>query len=304
PAIHHAPDWLIPTVCHRLTAGASSPAPVQSTPMATPTTSRLHHYLLPALPSRPPRTSSSSAPSVQGPSRRPTSRLYCSSPPVGAPPSGKGGEYRPSLADDFLLAFFRAKMVEEVGWDSQKPGYEGLIEVANRLMIKGKSASETEQSAVRVLQALFPPLLLVLFKALLAPIANGQLASMMVARATALSCQWLMGTCSVNSVTLPNGKSLSSGVLICSVFNLHFTKTFELLICHYGNCQVFVEKCKYLEESKCLGICINTCKLPTQTFFKDHMGVDLYMEPNFEDYSCQFNFGVPPPPIDTDKALK
>ncbi|VAH01734.1 unnamed protein product [Triticum turgidum subsp. durum] len=148
--------------------------------MAAPTTSRLHRRLLPALPSCTPRAPSFSAPSVQGPSRRPTSRLYCSSPPVGAPPSGKGGEYRPSFADDFLLAFFRAKMVEEVGWDSQKPGYDGLIEVANRLMIKGKSASETEQSAVRVLQALFPPLLLVLFKALLAPIANGQLASMML----------------------------------------------------------------------------------------------------------------------------
>uniref|UniRef100_A0A0D9WI44 Beta-carotene isomerase D27-like C-terminal domain-containing protein n=1 Tax=Leersia perrieri TaxID=77586 RepID=A0A0D9WI44_9ORYZ len=50
---------------------------------------------------------------------------------------------------------------------------------------------------------------------------------------------------------------------------------------------VFVEKCKYSEESKCLGICISTCKLPTQTFFKDHMGVDLYMEPNFQDYICQ-----------------
>lgn len=248
--------------------------------MATPTPSRLHRHLLPVLPSRPPRASSSFSPSpTQRPSHRPTSRLHCSSSPVEAPlPSAKGGEYRPSFADDFLLAFFRAKMVEEVGWDSQKPGYAGLIEVANRLMVKGKSALETEQSAVRVLQALFPPLLLDLFKALLAPIANGQLASMMVARATALSCQWLMGKCSVNSVTLPDGKSLSSGV--------------------------FVEKCKYLEESKCLGICINTCKLPTQTFFKDHMGVDLYMEPNFEDYSCQFNFGVPPPPLDTDKALK
>ncbi|EEC78456.1 hypothetical protein OsI_18323 [Oryza sativa Indica Group] len=78
-------------------------------------------------------------------------------------------------------------------------------------MVKGKSALETEQSAVRVLRSLFPPLLLVLFKALLAPIANGQLASMMVARATALSCQWLMGPCSVNSVILSNGKSLSSG---------------------------------------------------------------------------------------------
>ncbi|VAH01750.1 unnamed protein product [Triticum turgidum subsp. durum] len=150
--------------------------------MATPTTSRLHVHLLPALPSCPPRAPSSSAPSARGPSRRLASRLYCSSPPVEAPPSGKGGEYRPSFADDFLLVFFRAKMVEvsEVGWDSQKPGYDGLIEVANRLMIKGKNASETEQSAVRVLQALFPPLLLVLFKALLAPIANGQLASMML----------------------------------------------------------------------------------------------------------------------------
>uniref|UniRef100_A0A0E0DLK7 Beta-carotene isomerase D27-like C-terminal domain-containing protein n=1 Tax=Oryza meridionalis TaxID=40149 RepID=A0A0E0DLK7_9ORYZ len=198
--------------------------------------------------------------------RRPTtSLLRCSSPSADtASSSGEGGrEYEPSFADDFLHAFFRAKIVEEVGWDSEKPGYNGLIEVANRLMIKGKSALETKQSAVRVLRSLFPPLLLVLFKALLAPIANGQLASMMVARATALSCQWLMGPCSV-----------------------------------------FVEKCKYLEESKCLGVCINTCKLPTQTFFKDHMGVDLYMEPNFEDYSCQFNFGVSPPPLDTDKALK
>ncbi|KAL6865362.1 hypothetical protein ACP4OV_016513 [Aristida adscensionis] len=187
--------------------------------------------------------------------RRLGPRLRCSSPQADAAAAaaaapGKGSEYRPSFVDDLLLAFFRGKMVEEVGWDSEKPGYDGLIEVANRLMIKGKSALETEQSAVRVLQSLFPPLLLVLFKALFAPIANGQLASVMV----------------VN--------------------------------------MVFVEKCKYLEESKCLGICINTCKLPTQTFFKDHMGVDLYMEPNFEDYSCQFNFGVQPPPLDTDKALK
>ncbi|AQK41915.1 Beta-carotene isomerase D27 chloroplastic [Zea mays] len=169
---------------------------------------------------------SSCLPSYLQLGRRPSRRFRCSSPQVDAAavPPGKGGEYRPSFADDLLLAFFRSKMVKasstpstdplEVGWDSEKPGYAGLMEVANRLMVKGKSALETEQAAV------------------------------------------------------------------------------------------FVEKCKYLEESKCLGICINTCKLPTQTFFKDHMGVDLYMEPNFEDYSCQFNFGVPPPPLDTDKALK
>ncbi|XP_072976141.1 beta-carotene isomerase D27, chloroplastic [Typha angustifolia] len=186
-------------------------------------------------------------------------------------------EYKPGFLDDLFLTFFRKKMVEEVGWDSEKPGYVGLIEVANRLMIKGKSNLETEESAVRVLESLFPPLILVLFKMLIAPIYGGRIASMMVARATALSCQWLMGPCSVNSIILPDGSSCASGV--------------------------FVEKCKYLEESKCVGICINTCKLPTQTFFKDYMGVPLYMEPNFADYSCQFNFGVLPPASVSDKAL-
>ncbi|XP_039128585.1 beta-carotene isomerase D27, chloroplastic isoform X3 [Dioscorea cayenensis subsp. rotundata] len=152
-------------------------------------------------------------------------------------------EYKPGLLDDLLLGFFRRKMVE-----------------------------------VRVLISLFPPFLLPLFKMLITPIQDGKIASMMLARATAISCQWLMGTCSVNSVDLPDGSSCSSGV--------------------------FVERCKYLEESKCLGVCINTCKLPTQTFFKDCMGVPLLMEPNFADYSCQFKFGVTPPAQDTDKALQ
>lgn len=186
-------------------------------------------------------------------------------------------EYRPGPLDDLLLNFFKQKLVEEVGWDSEKPGYDGLMEVVNRLMVKGKINQDTEQSAVRVLKSLFPPRLLALFKMLIAPIRQGKVASVMVAKATALSCQWLMGPCSVNSVNLPDGSSCTSGV--------------------------FVEKCKYLEESKCVGICINTCKLPTQTFFKDCMGVPLHMEPNFDDYSCQFNFGVPAPLPADDKAV-
>ncbi|KAM7521402.1 hypothetical protein LguiA_011304 [Lonicera macranthoides] len=168
-------------------------------------------------------------------------------------------------------------MVQEVGWDSEKPGYNGLIEVANRLMM-GRSNSETKDAAVRILRSLFPPLLLELYRMLITPIGGGKVAALMVARVTALSCQWLMGSCKVNSVNLPNGSSMMSGV--------------------------FVERCKYLEESKCVGICINTCKLPTQAFFKDEMGVPLLMEPNFSDYSCQFNFGVLPPMPEDDSTLK
>ncbi|KAF7804935.1 beta-carotene isomerase D27, chloroplastic-like [Senna tora] len=187
-------------------------------------------------------------------------------------------EYKPGVFDDLFLNLFRNKLVEEVGWDSGKPGYDGLIEVVNRLMMKGRTKNDTVEAAVRVLRSLFPPFLLELYKMLIAPIGGGKVAAMMVARVTALTCQWLMGPCKVNTVNLPNGTSWSSGV--------------------------YVERCKYLEESKCAGICINTCKFPTQTFFNDHMGVPLLMEPNFSDYSCQFKFGVLPPLPEDDSILK
>jgi len=51
-------------------------------------------------------------------------------------------------------------------------------------------------------------------------------------------------------------------------FYFLFAKTLVEIMFDFldDNRQVFVEKCKYLEESKCLGICINTCKLPTQVY--------------------------------------
>ncbi|OVA02519.1 protein of unknown function DUF4033 [Macleaya cordata] len=214
-------------------------------------------------------------------SKNPRNRINCS--PIRSHPVNTKSkddlksDYKLGAFDLLLLTLFRNKMVQEVGWDSDKAGYDGLIEVANHLMMKGRTNSETEEAAIRILRSLFPPLLLELFQMLIAPIGGGKLAAIMVARVTAISCQWLMGRCTVNSVDLPDGSSWRSGVL--------------------------VERCKYLEESKCLGICINTCKLPTQTFIKDYMGVPLTMEPNFSDYSCQFKFGVLPPMPSEDKTL-
>ncbi|XP_059437231.1 beta-carotene isomerase D27, chloroplastic isoform X2 [Corylus avellana] len=208
-------------------------------------------------------------------------RISCSSlesKPIKGEGAASKPEYKPGVLDDLFLSLFRNKLVKEVGWDSEKPGFDGLIEVANRLMMKGRTNSDTREATVRILISLFPPFLLDLYRMLISPIGGGKVAAMMVARVTALTCQWLMGTCTVNSVDLPDGTSCRSGV--------------------------FVERCKYLEESKCVGICINTCKLPTQTFFKDYMGVPLLMEPNFSDYSCQFKFGVLAPLPEDDISLK
>lgn len=217
-----------------------------------------------------------SLPSIYSPRfhRSASVRTTCFSAPSN---SVSNKEYVPGAIDHIFLKVFRSKMAEEIRWDSEKAGYDGLIDVAHRIMV-GRSNSDATKAAVRILRSLFPPLLLDLYKLLISPIAGGRVAAEMVARITALSCQWLMGTCTVNSVDLPNGSKWSSGV--------------------------YVEKCKYLEESKCVGVCVNTCKLPTQTFFMEYMGVPLVMEPNFTDYSCQFKFGMLPPPPEEDSALK
>ncbi|KAK6937261.1 Beta-carotene isomerase D27-like, C-terminal, partial [Dillenia turbinata] len=239
-------------------------------------TEEMKPLLLPhplTLPSLPPRSFN---PQNPRPPQTPKFRLSCLS--TKSEEANPKSEYIPGILDHVFLNLFRSKIVEEVGWDSEKAGYDGLIEVVNGLMMKSRKSSDTIEAAVRILRSLFPPLVLQLYKMLIAPVGGGKLAANMVARVTALSCQWLMGTCAVNSVDLPDGSSCMSGV--------------------------FVERCKYLEESKCVGVCINTCKLPTQTFFKDYMGVPLLMEPNFKDNSCQFKFGILPPLPEDDSTLK
>eukprot|EP00884_Botryococcus_braunii_P023672 jgi/Botrbrau1/998/Bobra.114_1s0036.1 len=62
-------------------------------------------------------------------------------------------------------------------------------------------------------------------------------------------------------------------------------------------------RCRYLEQTGCASVCINSCKLPTQEFFAKDMGLPLTMTPNYDDFSCQFSFGMVPPPPGKDEAL-
>ena len=41
----------------------------------------------------------------------------------------------------------------------------------------------------------------------------------------------------------------------------------------------------------------------TQDFFANDFGMPLTIKPNFEDKSCDFYFGLTPPPIERDEAL-
>ena len=56
-----------------------------------------------------------------------------------------------------------------------------------------------------------------------------------------------------------------------------------------------VEKCKFLQESSCKGMCLNSCKLPAQELFGE-LGLPLRVSPNFETQECQWSFGEEAPP--------
>lgn len=55
-----------------------------------------------------------------------------------------------------------------------------------------------------------------------------------------------------------------------------------------------VEKCKFLQESGCKGLCLHQCKIPAQEFFKEELGLDLTVSPNFATQECQWSFGEKP----------
>ena len=61
-----------------------------------------------------------------------------------------------------------------------------------------------------------------------------------------------------------------------------------------------VEKCKFLQESGCKGLCLHQCKIPAQEFFADTLGLPLTVIPNFETQECQWSWGQVPLPPDQD----
>ncbi|GAU49329.1 hypothetical protein TSUD_136440 [Trifolium subterraneum] len=67
---------------------------------------------------------------------------------------------------------------------------------------------------------------------------------------------------------------------------------------------VRIKKCRYLENSGCVGMCVNMCKIPTQDFFTNEFGLPLTMIPNFEDMSCDMVYGQTPPSFEDDPVSK
>jgi hypothetical protein len=184
-------------------------------------------------------------------------------------------EHTDSVTDILFIAacrlFFgkKANFQSPRSWTNGDDTFRGMVEVSRALM-KGKNAEQQRQA---VLEGF--PTVSQTFRKLFPYTPKG---AEINASITPMFFQWLVGPCSVNKIEVPGHGELNSGVKI--------------------------EQCRYLKESNCVGLCVNLCKIPTQTFFTEQLGVPLTMDPNFEDYSCQMSFGVAPPSLEEDEALQ
>eukprot|EP00262_Sarcandra_glabra_P018585 TRINITY_DN6721_c0_g1_i4.p1 TRINITY_DN6721_c0_g1~~TRINITY_DN6721_c0_g1_i4.p1 ORF type:complete len:252 (+),score=24.75 TRINITY_DN6721_c0_g1_i4:304-1059(+) len=202
--------------------------------------------------------------------------------PSGVPaPMGQKTRYNDGLFEKVFMALFARKMGKfasaskggEAGRSRFEIDYESFVDVSRSVM-KGRSRTQQQQVVREVLLSMLPPGAPAQFRKLFPPT---KWAAEFNAALTVPFFHWLVGPSEVVEVEI-NGVKQRSGV--------------------------HIKKCRYLENSGCVGMCVNMCKLPTQDFFTNEFGLPLTMIPNFEDMSCEMVYGQVPPPFEEDLVSK
>jgi hypothetical protein len=202
-------------------------------------------------------------------------------PPIESKPdySSIYGPLGPFL-DTILMSLFRFKLAQRLSRsdneiiipDSKLPlnDFMGIIDLTSRMNAQHSNRKTVQTYAQEVLVSLFPTFILDRYPSWFAK-PFPEFSAKMCAWATVVGGTWLMGECEVNDIPEmddENGGGKGMGVL--------------------------VKRCRFLEESQCASICVNSCKIPTQNFFYENMGLPLTMTPDYNTGECQFAFGKLP----------
>lgn len=186
--------------------------------------------------------------------------------------------YHDNLFDRAFIWLFSRKMARAVGAKPRAAGYDGFVELSQKIM-QGRNAAQQQALVAIVLKSLVPAPALWLIRTLFSPT---RLVCELNAWFATVLFEWLVGPCEVREVEVTDRDG-----------NLRRQKS-----------GVHIQKCRYLEQSGCVGMCVNMCKLPTQAFFSEDFGIPLTMTPNFEDFSCEMVFGQPAPALETEDAYR
>ena len=200
--------------------------------------------------------------------RRPASGAACVG---GSNDQAREVEYVDGPGDILFIALCRLAYGKLAGWQSPRSWtagsetFKGMVEVSRALM-KGRTAAQQRDAVVSGFPSV-PPWFRRAF-----PYSGW--GAEVNARITPAFFTWLVGPMTTEDaeVTAPGGEVVAQ------------------------KSAVHIERCRYLAESRCAAMCNNLCKVPVQHFFTLELGMPLYMEPNFEDFSCKARSCPAPPP--------
>jgi hypothetical protein len=182
--------------------------------------------------------------------------------------------YNDNLIDRLFIWLISYKMAKALGSDIKIKGYDGFVELSKQIT-QGRNAQEQQAIVAKVLQSLVPAPVLWAIRTFSSPT---RLVCVLNAWFAAQMFEWLVGPCEVADAEI----NLADGTV------------------RSQSSAVDIKKCRYLVDSGCVGMCVNMCKVPTQTFFTEKFGIPLTMTPNFEDLSCKMIFGQIPLTPETD----
>lgn len=185
--------------------------------------------------------------------------------------------YQDNWLDQLFIALFSRKIAKAVGKKTSKKGYQGFVDLSQQIM-QGRNPQQQQELVAVVLKSLVPAPILYLIRTFSSPTkwvceSNAWFSTVLF--------EWLVGESEIQTVEIVD-------------------KNNQI---RQQNSGVKIKKCRYLEESGCVGMCINMCKLPTQKFFTESFGIPLTMNPNFEDFSCEMIFGQYPPDLNTEEII-
>ncbi|XP_030490957.2 beta-carotene isomerase D27, chloroplastic [Cannabis sativa] len=183
------------------------------------------------------------------------------------------GDYSDSWFDRIAINHLSQSVQAATGLRNSKSGYDGLVEAATAASMNF-GPSKQRELVIQALDKAFPRPILSLIRTLL---PQSKFAREYFAVFTTLFFAWLVGPCEVRESEL-NGRR-------------------EKNVVH-------INKCRFLERTNCVGLCSNLCKVPSQNFIKESLGMSVNMVPNFEDMSCEMIFGQDPPALMDDPAFK
>jgi hypothetical protein len=194
------------------------------------------------------------------------------------PPFQPKTDYQDSWGDRLFIHLFIRKMSLALGEQPSQQGFAGVVDLSRRMM-EGRSPDQQQALVAKMLNSMVPKPVLWFIRKTFSPTqwvceANAWFAARLF--------PWLIGPCEVveAEVTGMDGER------------------------RWQKSDVHIQKCRYLEESGCVGLCINLCKLPTQRFFTEQFGIPVTLTPNFEDLSCEMVFGQVPPALETEAAYQ